>query len=99
MNFVDEFRGQKRQHSIQFVKVVGEDENIQGLTIYISDYDLNIFIPLRKESFNCEVHGVSSVIYTYFWDFYRTDIRMVSDEAWENIIDFIMAQNDIMKEF
>lgn len=99
MNFVDELRGQKYQHSIRFVKAIeGEDENIQGLIIHISDYNLNVFIPLRRENVSYEFYGVSSSIDTYFWDFYRAGIRMVSDEAWAMSIEFIMAQNNVLKE-
>lgn len=99
MNFVDELRGQKYQHSVRFVKAIGgEDENIQGLTIHISDYNLNVFIPLRRENVSYEVYGVSSAIDTYFWDFYGAGIRMVSDEAWAMSIEFITAQNNVMKE-
>ena len=99
MNFVDELRGQKYQHIIRFVKAIGgEDENIQGLTIHISDYNLNVFIPLRRENISYEVYGVSSAIDTYFWDFYGAGIRMVSDEAWAMSIEFITAQNNVMKE-
>ena len=73
MNFVDELRGQKYQHSVRFVKAIGgEDKNIQGLTIHISDYNLNVFIPLRRENVSYEVYGVSSAIDTYFWDFLRS---------------------------
>lgn len=99
MNFVDELRGQKYQHSVRFVKAIGgEDKNIQGLTIHISDYNLNVFIPLRRENVSYEVYGVSSAIDTYFWDFYGAGIRMVSDEAWAMSIEFITAQNNVMKE-
>ena len=99
MNFVDELRGQKYQHSVRFVKAIGgEDENIRGLTIHISDYNLNVFIPLRRENVSYEVYGVSSAIDTYFWDFYGAGIRMVSDEAWAISIEFITAQNNVMKE-
>lgn len=99
MGFVDELRGQKYQHSVRFVKAIGgEDENIQGLTIHISDYNLNVFIPLRRENVSYEVYGVSSAIDTYFWDFYGAGIRMVSDEAWAMSIEFITAQNNVMKE-
>ncbi len=99
MKFVDELRGQKYEHSVRFVKAIGgEDENIQGFTIHISDYNLNVFIPLRRENVSYEVYGVSSAIDTYFWDFYGAGIRMVSDEAWAMSIEFITAQNNVMKE-
>lgn len=99
MKFVDELRGQKYEHSVRFVKAIGgEYENIQGFTIHISDYNLNVFIPLRRENVSYEVYGVSSAIDTYFWDFYGAGIRMVSDEAWAMSIEFITAQNNVMKE-
>ena len=61
-------------------------------------FDLVIFIPLRRENVSYEVYGVSSAIDTYFWDFYGAGIRMVSDEAWAMSIEFITAQNNVMKE-
>lgn len=100
MGFVDELRGQKYEHSVRFVKAIGgEDENIQGLMINISDYNLNVFIPLKRENVSYEVYGVSSTIDTYFWDFYGAGIRMISDESWAMSIEFINAQTNVMKEF
>jgi hypothetical protein len=95
--FVDELRGQKYQHTVLF-ETIGKDKNIQGITVHISEYDIDVFIPLCRENIYYEVCGVSSTIDTYFWDFYRAGIRMVSDEAWAMSIEFITAQNNVMKE-
>jgi len=75
----------------------------KGVNIYISDYEINIFIPLCRENINYKICGIDSSIDssidTYFWDFYKAGIRMVSDEAWGVSVEFMMAQRNVLKEF
>lgn len=97
VGFVDELGGRKYDHKC-FVKEITAHEVERGAIVHITDYNINIFIPLRRENVSYEVYGVSSAIDTYFWDFYRAGIRMVSDEAWAMSIEFITAQNNVMKE-
>lgn len=100
MSFTEELKGRRFIHSVKFINVIGgEDKNIQGLTIHISDYNINVFIPLRRENINYIVYDVSSAIDTYFWDFHEAGIRMVSDEAWAVSTEFITAQNNVLTEF
>lgn len=98
MNFVDELGG-RQQHSVRFVQAIGDDERLQGLTINISEYNINVFIPLRRENVNYEVFGVQTAIDTYFWDLYGAGIRMLSNEAFAMSSEFINAQRNVMKEF
>lgn len=96
--FVDKLNGREFQHTIKFVKVIGEG-SIQGLTVHISDYNIMVTIPLRRENVNYEVYGVKTAIDTYFWDFYGAGIRMLSEEAWAMSTEFIRAQNNVLSEF
>lgn len=96
--FTDSLGGVEYRHKVSFVQAIGEGK-VEGLTIHISDYNINVTIPLRRENVNYEVYGVSSAIDTYFWDFYAAGIRMISGEAWAMSIEFIRAQNNVMKDF
>ena len=96
--FVDRLNGREFLHKIKFVKVIGEG-SVQGLTVHISDYNIMVTIPLRRENVNYEVYGVQTAIDTYFWDFYGAGIRMLSEEAWAMSTEFIRAQNNVLSEF
>ena len=100
-SFQDYLNGQKFTHNIRFVHVLADEENkqnIAGLTLLVSEYNLKIFIPLRRENVSYEAFGVQSAIDTYFWDFYGAGIRMLSDEAWQLSTEFIRAQSSVMRE-
>ena len=97
--FVDELRGVKYKHVFKIVKVIeGKDKKIQGITINISDYNINVFIPLKREKVEYNVFNVNSEIDTYFWDFYQSGIRMINNEAWLMSMEFITAQNNVINE-
>ena len=98
MGFVDEIGGRKYNHKC-FVKEITEREGERGVIVYITDYNMNIFIPLRKENVSYEVYGVQTAIETFFWDFYGAGIRMLSGEAWALAVEFIRAQNSVLSEF
>lgn len=98
MNFKDEVKGRQCQHFVRFMQVLGDDKELRGITINISDYNINVLIPLRRENVSYEAFGVKTAINTYFWDFYGAGIRMISNEAWTMAIEFINAQNNVMKE-
>lgn len=98
MGFVDEIGGRKYDHKC-FVKEITAHEGERGAIVHITDYNMNIFIPLRKENVSYEVYGVQTAIETYFWDFYGAGLRMLSAEAWAMATEFIRAQNNVLKEF
>lgn len=101
INVKESFDGQEYVHTLKFVKTIGaeNESDIKGLVVNISNYDMNVFIPLRRENVSYEVFGVQIKIDTYFWDFYMAGIRMLSKEAWELSASFIRAQTNVMKEF
>lgn len=99
LNFVDELGGRQYQHSVRFVQAIGDDERLQGLTINISEYNINVFVPLRRENVSYEVFGVQIAIDTYFWDLYGAGIRMLSNEAFAMSSEFINTQHNVIKEF
>lgn len=98
MGFVDELGGRRYDHKC-FVKEITEREGERGAIVHITDYNMNIFIPLRKENVSYEVFGVQTAIETYFWDFYGAGLRMLSAEAWAMATEFIRAQNNVLSEF
>lgn len=98
MGFVDELGGRQYDHKC-FVKEITAYEGERGAIVHITYYNMNIFIPLRKENVSYEVYGVQTAIETYFWDFYGAGLRMLSAEAWAMAMEFIRAQNNVLKEF
>lgn len=74
-------------------------EGERGAIVYITDYNMNIFIPLRKENVSYKMYSVQTAIETYFWNFYGAELRMLSAEAWAMATEFIRAQNNVLKEF
>ena len=98
MVFEDELGGRKYVHKC-FVKEITSREGERGAIVHITDYNMNIFIPLRKEKVSYEVYGVQTAIETYFWDFYGAGLRMLSAEAWTMATEFIRAQNNVLSEF
>ena len=98
MGFVDEIGGRKYDHKC-FVKEITAHEGERGAIVHITDYNMNIFIPLRKEKVSYVAYGVQTAIETYFWDFYGAGLRMLSAEAWAMATEFIRAQNNVLSEF
>lgn len=98
MGFVDELGGMKYDHKV-FVKEIIERDGERGAIVHITDYNINVFIPIRRENVSYEVYGVKTAIDTYFWDFYGAGIRMLSGEAWALATEFIRAQNNVLSEF
>lgn len=96
--FVDEIGGVKYDHKC-FVKEITENEGERGAIVHITDYNMNIFVPLRRENVSYEVYGVKTAIETYFWDFYGAGLRMLSAEAWAMATEFVKAQNNVLSEF
>lgn len=96
LNFIDEVGGRQYQHFVRFVQVLGDDKEIRGLAINISEYNINVLIPLRRENLSYEIFGIQTAIDTYFWDFYGAGIRMLSDEAFALSSEFIKAQLNIL---
>lgn len=81
------------------VKEITSREGERGAIVHITDYNMNIFIPLKKENVSYKGYGVQTEIETYFWNFYGARLRMLSAEAWAMATEFIRAQNNVLSEF
>lgn len=98
MSFSEEINGQKRNTHLRFVKVLkGEsDKVINGVVIQVLDYNIKVFIPLVHDKLKYNIMGVDSEVDTYFWDFYKAGIRMLTQEPWNMITTFVIAQNNVL---
>ena len=94
----EEIGGEKYTHKI-FVKEITEQNEERGAIVHITNYNMNIFIPLRRENVSYGVYGVQTAIDTFFWDFYGAGIRMLSAEAWAMSTEFIRAKRNVLSEF
>jgi len=98
--FLEKVNNEYLTHSLKFVRFdPSENRNvIGGVTIRISDYDIDVHIPLRRENINYVIFGMNSTIDTFFWDFYKSGIRMISTEAWKVITEFRVAQTNVLND-
>ena len=70
----------------------------QGLMIELMDFHIKIFIPLIKTKMNTQVAGVNTEVESWVWDLYRAGIRVVGDTDFNMIMEFVIAQNNVLKE-
>ena len=47
---------------------------------------------------NTQVAGVNTEVESWVWDLYRAGIRVVGDTDFNMIMEFIIAQNNVLKE-
>lgn len=95
----DSLRGESYGHKITFVRILEEDKKIKGVVLHISDYKIDVVIPLERNKVKFKHLNVDTEIDTYYWDFYKAGIRMVSDTAWGMTMEFINAQRNVLSEF
>lgn len=87
MCFVDRVGAQElNQHKIQIVEV--RDNNfmdLRGFTLklHITDYDINVSIPVVYRSPKQRAFGIDVEASTFVWDLNAAGIQVLSDEAWE----------------
>lgn len=70
--------------------------SISGLLIHISEYNTTIEIPLSLQKMDYNVLGVGTEITTYFWDFYKSGIRLLNGKSWTMFTEFIKAQYNVL---
>lgn len=98
--FSEKIGGREYQHRIFVKKVIVQKEKEEcGVIVHVSDYSIDIFVPLKIDKIKYSAFGSFSEIETYFWDFYGAGIRMLSDEAWEYCVQFLRAQRNVLLEF
>lgn len=84
----------------KIIKVIPSDSesksSISGLLIHISEYNMTIEIPLSLQKMDYNVFGVSTEISTYFWDFYKSGMRLLNSKSWIMFTEFIKAQYNVL---
>lgn len=72
--------------------------NVIHAQVKIQDLNISITLPLRKEKIQYNMLGVNTDVETYYWDFNFSNIKIISDDVWNLISEFIIAQNKVLKE-
>lgn len=98
VSVTESIAGVEYKHFVFVKKIEGRDDEI-GAVVHITNYLIDIFVPLRREKVSYEAFGVNTEIDTFFWDFYGAGIRMLSNEAWKLSTEFIRAQRNVLSEF
>lgn len=84
----------------KIIKVIPSESesksSISGLLIHISEYNTTIEIPLSLQKMDYNVLGVGTEITTYFWDFYKSGIRLLNGKSWTMLTEFIKAQYNVL---
>lgn len=96
--FKDSLRGRSFEHKITFVEILESDKKITGVVLNISDYNIDVTIPLERDKVKFKHFNTDTEIDTYYWDFYKAGIRIVSDIAWNMVMEFITAQRNVLSE-
>lgn len=90
-------RGSKIEHIVKLEKFSRVNDVIHA-HINIRDLNINIILPLRRHKMNYNMLGVDSEVETYYWDFNFSNIKIISDDAFDLISEFIIAQRNVIKE-
>lgn len=99
--YVYVLRGREYSSEIRIVADTRPEEEKkaeQGLMIELMDFHIKIFIPLIKAKMNTQVAGVNTEVESWIWDLYRAGIRVVGDTDFNMIMEFVIAQNNVLKE-
>lgn len=79
----------------RLVKNPMDENEVSGVEVFISCYDMKIIIPLRKEKRTYRILGVETEIETYFYDFYESGLRLLTGSSWNFMAEFMRAQFDM----
>lgn len=99
--YVYVLRGREYSSEIRIVADTRSEEAKQaekGVMIELMDFRIKIFIPLIKTKMNTQVDGVNTEVESWVWDLYRAGIRVVGDTDFNMIMEFVIAQNNVLKE-
>lgn len=96
--FTSLLRGQEIPHEVKLESF--EERNGETLA-KISIKDLNnttIIFPLRKHSMYYSVMGTIGQVETYYWDFNFSNIKIISNDNFNFISEFLLAQRNVVQE-
>lgn len=90
-------RGQKMNHLVRLEKFCELNKVIHA-QVKIYDLNINITLPIRKEKITYNMLGVNTEVETYYWDFNFSNIKIISDDVFDLISEFIVAQQNVLTE-
>ena len=90
-------RGSKIEHVVRLEKFCKVND-VTHAQVTIQDLNINITLPLRRHKMNYNMLGVDSEVETYYWDFNFSNIKIISDDVFDLISEFIIAQENVTKE-
>lgn len=90
-------RGNKIEHVVRLEKFCKVND-VTHAQVTIQDLNINITLPLRRHKMNYNMLGVNSEVETYYWDFNFSNIKIISDDVFDLISEFIIAQKNVTKE-
>lgn len=90
-------RGQKMNHLVR-IEAFCELNKVIHAKVKIYDLNINILLPLRKEKILYNMLGVNTEVETYYWDFNFSNIKIISDDVFDMISEFIVAQRNVLTE-
>lgn len=90
-------RGQKMNHLVR-IEAFCELNKVIHAKVKIYDLNINILLPLRKEKIVYNMLGVNTEVETYYWDFNFSNVKIISDDVFDIISEFIVAQRNVLTE-
>lgn len=90
-------RGQKMNHLVR-IEAFCELNKVIHAKVKIYDLNINILLPLRKEKIVYNMLGVNTEVETYYWDFNFSNVKIISDDVFDMISEFIVAQRNVLTE-
>lgn len=90
-------RGIKMEHVVRLEKFFSINDVVHA-QVTIPDLNITITLPLRRHKINYNMLEVFSEVETYYWDFNFSNIKIISDDAFDLISEFIIAQRNVIKE-
>ena len=96
--YTEYVKGQSYNIQMKICRLVKNplDKNeVSGVEVFISCYDMKIIIPLRKEKKTYRIFGVETELETYFYDFYESGLRLLTGSSWNFMAEFMRAQFDM----
>lgn len=97
LSFSHFVRGNKIEHIVRLEKFCRINDVVHA-QVSIPDLNITITLPLRKHKMNYNMFGVISEVETYYWDFNFSNIKIISDDVFDLLSEFIIAQENVTKE-
>lgn len=90
-------RGRNVKHLVRLEKFYSINDVIHA-QVKIHDLNISITLALKRHKLNYTMLGVNSEIETYYWDFNFSNIKIISDDVFDLISEFIVAQRNVLTE-